>query len=72
MGIIPSGVVPFLCLVSIAFVLAVTAQVTENDFATLLDQRIRRMEQAKLIEHRPQPPVEAPKKRILDRFNRRI
>src|SRR5262245_37132360 len=37
--------------------LAVTAVVTQNDFATLLDQRIARMEkmeQAKLIEAAPQ------------------
>jgi hypothetical protein len=42
--------------------LAVTAQVSEHDFATLLDRRIKRMEERKLIEHR-----------ITDRrFNRRI
>src|SRR5262249_58471610 len=30
--------------------LAVTAQVSENDFATLLDQRIERLQKMKLIE----------------------
>jgi hypothetical protein len=35
--------------------LAVTAQVSESDFASLLDRRLRRMEEAKLIEHQPQP-----------------
>ena len=39
--------------------LAVTAQVTENDLVTLLDRRIKRMEQARLIEHQPQPAIEA-------------
>jgi hypothetical protein len=39
--------------------LAVTAQVTEmNDFASLLDKRIRRMEEAKLIEHQASQRVE--------------
>src|SRR5262245_58922519 len=33
--------------------LAVTAVVQENDFATLLDQRIKRYEQMKLIEAKP-------------------
>ena len=48
--------------------LAVTAQVSEHDFATLLDRRIKRMEERKLIQHRPsEPPA------ITDRrFNRRI
>jgi hypothetical protein len=50
--------------------LAVTAQVTENDLATLLDRRIKRMEERKLIEHRPQ---ETKPLAITDRrFNRRI
>jgi hypothetical protein len=55
--------------------LAVTAQVSENDFATLLDQRIKRHEQArklvheaKLIEH-PSKPAQP---RIVEGFNRRI
>jgi hypothetical protein len=54
--------------------LAVTAQVTENDLATLLDRRLRRMEQAKLIEHQPPPPVEIkpPLARTVDRRFRRI
>ncbi len=33
--------------------LAVVAQVTENDIATLLDRRIKRMEQMKVIEAQP-------------------
>jgi hypothetical protein len=52
--------------------LQVTAQVTENDFAGLLDRRLKRMEQAKLIEHQPQPAIEPPRPKIVDRFNRRI
>jgi hypothetical protein len=60
--------------------LSMVAQVTENDFATLLDQRIKRHEQAKLIQkeakliqHQP-PPVEVrpPLPRIPDRRFRRI
>ena len=40
--------------------LAVTAMVSEQDFATLLDQRLKRMEamKADAIEARPQPQVE--------------
>jgi hypothetical protein len=34
--------------------LAVTAQVSQTDFASLLDDRIKRHE-AKLIDHQPQP-----------------
>jgi len=30
--------------------LAVTAQITEQDFATLLDRRLKRLEEMKLIE----------------------
>ena len=30
--------------------LAVTAQITEQDFATLLDRRLKRLEEKKLIE----------------------
>ena len=55
--------------------LAVTAQVTENDLATLLDRRLRRMEEAKLIEHAPQPPaveVKPAMPRVPDRRFRRI
>ncbi len=33
--------------------LAVVAQVTENDIATLLDKRLKRIEQMKLIEATP-------------------
>ena len=41
--------------------LAVTAMVSEQDFATLLDQRLKRMEamKADAIEARPQPQVES-------------
>jgi hypothetical protein len=38
--------------------LAVVAQVSERDFATLLDNRLKRIEQMKLIEARPTPEVE--------------
>ena len=48
--------------------LAVTAMVTEQDFATLLDQRLKRMEQRQqqTIDH---PQIETPKPlpRIADR-----
>jgi hypothetical protein len=30
------------------------AQVSEGDFATLLEQRIKRFNEAKMIEHKPQ------------------
>ena len=33
--------------------LMVSAQINENNFAELLDRRLRRMEEAKLIEHQP-------------------
>jgi polysaccharide pyruvyl transferase WcaK-like protein len=52
--------------------LAVTAMVNEQDFATLLDQRIKRMEQ---MERKPQTQtIEAPKSlpRIADRRFRRM
>jgi hypothetical protein len=62
--------------------LAVVAQVTENDLATLLDKRIKRYEEMKLIEAKPingnpqpQPQmIEAskPLPRIADRRYRRI
>jgi hypothetical protein len=32
--------------------LMVSAQIDENNFAELLDRRLRKMEEAKLIEHR--------------------
>src|SRR5262245_20406939 len=61
--------------------LAVTAQITEQDFATLLDRRLKRLEEmklleangAKVIDAKPQPvetkPVLA---RISDRRFRRF
>jgi hypothetical protein len=53
--------------------LAVTAQVSESDFASLLDRRLRRMEEAKLIEHQPQPvEVRPPLSRTHDSRFRRI
>jgi hypothetical protein len=54
--------------------LAVTAMVTEQDFATLLDQRIKRMEQMERIEAQPQT-IEAkppPLPRLADRCFRRV
>ena len=53
--------------------LAVTAVVTENDFATLLDRRLARMAEAKLIEAQP-PQIEskAPLSHTPDRRFRRI
>ena len=52
--------------------LAVTAQVTENDFAELLDRRLRRMEEAKLIEHQPQVETKPLKPRLSARRYRRL
>jgi hypothetical protein len=54
--------------------LAVTAQVSENDFATLLDQRIQRYQKMKSITHQPPPTVEVkpPLARTGDRRFRRI
>jgi hypothetical protein len=54
--------------------LAVTAMVTEQDFATLLDQRIKRMEQMERSEAQPQT-IEAkppPLPRLADRRFRRV
>jgi TATA-box binding protein (TBP) (component of TFIID and TFIIIB) len=55
--------------------LAVTAMVSEQDFATLLDQRLKRMEAMRTdaIEARPQPQVEVkpPMSRIADGRYRR-
>ena len=54
--------------------LAVTAMVTEQDFATLLDQRIKRMEQMERSEAQPQT-IEAkppPLPRLADRGFRRV
>jgi|ERR1700730_2495944 len=53
--------------------LQVTAQVSESDFATLLDQRIKRYQEMKLIEAKaPAVEVKAPLPRIPDRRYRRI
>jgi hypothetical protein len=54
--------------------LAVTYQASESDFASLLDQRIKRYQEMKLIAHQPQPAVETrpPLPRVPDRRFRRI
>jgi hypothetical protein len=52
--------------------LAVTAQVSENDFAALLDQRIKRLQEAKLIEHQPEVETKPIKPRLSDRRYRRL
>jgi hypothetical protein len=58
--------------------LMAVAQVTENDLATLLDRRIKRlqeMEAGRLIEARPQPTaveVKPPMPRLADRRYRRL
>ena len=52
--------------------LAVTAQVSEGDFAALLDQRIKRHQEAKLIEHTQQVETKPILPRIADRRYRRI
>jgi hypothetical protein len=59
--------------------LMVSAQVNEHDFATLLDQRIKRFEEMKLIEQQPTPTangaaveVKPPLPRVGDRRFRRI
>jgi hypothetical protein len=53
--------------------LAVTAQVTENDLAVLLDRRIKKFQEMKLIEHAPQAvEVKSPLPRVPDRRYRRI
>jgi hypothetical protein len=61
--------------------LAVTAQITERDFAVLLDERLenlKRLEQdqanGKVIEAAPSPPVEVkpPMPRLADRRYRRF
>jgi hypothetical protein len=44
--------------------LAVTAQINENNFAELLDRRLRRMDEAKLIEHQPQVETKPLKPRL--------
>jgi hypothetical protein len=53
--------------------LAVTALVQEGDFATLLEQRIRRFNEAKMIEHKPQViESKPPMPRVADKRFRRI
>ena len=54
--------------------LMATAIIDEQDFATLLDRRLARMAEQKLIEARPTPPVEVkpPLPRLPDRRFRRI
>jgi len=61
--------------------LAVTAQITEQDFATLLDRRLKRIEEMKLLEAngaqvidaKPQPvETKPPVARTNDRRFRRI
>jgi len=56
--------------------LAVTAQVSESDFAALLDRRLKRIEEMKLIEAKPTngAPVgiKQPLPRAVDRTFRRI
>ena len=60
--------------------LAVTAQITEQDFATLLDRRLKRLEEMKLIEAngakvidaKPQVEVKPPLARTPDRRFRRF
>ena len=52
--------------------LQVTAQINENNFAELLDRRLRRMEEAKLIEHQPQVETKPPAPPLSDRRYRRI
>ena len=58
--------------------LAVVAQVTENDIATLLDRRLKRIEQMemKVIEAKAVPPQaieeKPPLPRLVDRRYRRI
>jgi hypothetical protein len=56
--------------------LGITFQASETDFANLLDQRIKRYQQMKLITHQPQatPAVEVKPQlpRVPDRRYRRI
>jgi hypothetical protein len=59
--------------------LAVTAQITEQDFATLLDRRLKRLEELKLLEAngakaidgKPQAETKPPVARTNDRRFRR-
>ena len=50
--------------------LAVTAQVSETDFASLLDRRLAQIARARSIEH--QPLAVAPLPKVSDRRFRRI
>jgi hypothetical protein len=53
--------------------LAVTAMVSEQDLATLLDQRLKRIEAMKTVEARAQPvEVKPPMPRLVDRSYRRL
>jgi hypothetical protein len=54
--------------------LAVSYEANEQDFATLLDQRIKRSQEARLIEAKPQPvDVKPPMPRVgFDKRFRRI
>jgi hypothetical protein len=53
--------------------LAVTAQVSEQDFATLLDQRLKRMDAMKTVEAEAQPvEVKPSMPRLADRRYRRF
>ena len=52
--------------------LGITFQASETDFANLLDRSLKRMEEAKLIEHKPQAVEVKPTMSIADRKFRRI
>ena len=59
--------------------LAVVAQINEQDFATVLERRLKRLEQLRLVEATPTPVIEASEKadarlppRISDKRFRRI
>ena len=54
--------------------LAVSYEANEQDFATLLEQRLKRVQEVKLIENKPQGKVEtrAPTVHTVDRRFRRI
>jgi hypothetical protein len=53
--------------------LAVSALVQEGDFATLLEQRIKRFNEAKMVEHKPQViESKPPMPRVADKRFRRI
>ena len=52
--------------------LGITYNATESDFAALLDARIKRHQEAKLIEHQPQVETKPQLPRVPDRRFRRI